>query len=139
MQWGNPDPGYFEKGVVANAFEGASGILNTVAATAKAVALSAQEGLEISSRRNSLLGDPLSKVNGALIAMAYAAIGGPTRAEDLIGRALELEQMANLVSYAADKARLRERAGRLREEALRLPAAADSGLFGIFNRHTRRR
>ncbi len=42
--------------------------------------------------------------------------------DDLLVRARELDQLASLVSYGADKARLRERAGQLRREAEKISA-----------------
>ncbi|HEY4030764.1 MAG TPA: hypothetical protein VGM25_10500 [Caulobacteraceae bacterium] len=49
---------------------------------------------------------------------------GLLTARDLLTRAYELEQLASLVSYGADKVRLKERAGRLRAEARLRPADA---------------
>ena len=56
--------------------------------------------------------------------MPYSDPNGASAA-DLLGRASELEQMADLVSYGGDKARLRERARQLRRQAEQ--AAGDAG------------
>lgn len=53
--------------------------------------------------------------------MSVTSIDGLSTAGDLLVRAQELEQLASLVSYGADKARLLERANRLRAEATHLP------------------
>lgn len=53
--------------------------------------------------------------------MSVISIDGLSTAADLLVRAQELEQLASLVSYGADKARLLERANRLRAEATHLP------------------
>lgn len=54
--------------------------------------------------------------------MSLLLTPGPAKAQGLLDRAHELEQLADLVSYGPDKARLKERASWLRREAVQVSA-----------------